>query len=85
MTAVMIHKDNVFCEVHGWRPKYHHELFKRELNTRIKDKIMFGSDYPFFQYQTLFGDWEAETYGIKPEVLENVYYKTAQRVLGLVK
>ncbi len=83
MVAVMIHKQNVFCEVHGWRPKYFHETFKREVNTRVKDKIMFGSDYPFFPYEKLFTDWEAGEY--KPEVLENVYYKTAQQVLGLNK
>ncbi len=81
MVAVMIHKDNVYCEVHGWRPKYHHELFKRELNTRVKDKIMFGSDYPFFQYEILFGDWEVA--GHKPEVLQNLYLNTARKVLGL--
>jgi predicted TIM-barrel fold metal-dependent hydrolase len=81
MTAVMIHKDNVYLEVHGWRPKYHHELFKRELNTRVKNKVMFGSDYPFFQYQVLFDDWEAA--GHKPEVIDNLYLNTARKVLGL--
>lgn len=81
MAAVMIHKDNVYCEVHGWRPKYFHDNFKRELNTRIRKKIMFGSDYPFFPYDRLFGDWEAGDY--KPEVLENVYVNTARKVLGL--
>ena len=83
MTAVMIHKNNVYCEVHGWRPKYFHDNFKRELNTRIKGKIMFGSDYPFFPYDKLFTDWEAGDY--KPEVLQNVYTNTARKVLGLAK
>jgi predicted TIM-barrel fold metal-dependent hydrolase len=44
---------------------------------------MFGSDYPFFPYATLFGDWEASNY--KPEVLQNVYLNTARKVLGLEK
>lgn len=83
MTAVMIHKNNVYCEVHGWRPKYFHDNFKRELNTRIKGKIMFGSDYPFFPYDKLFTDWEAGDY--KPEVLQNVYINTARKVLWPAK
>mgnify|MGYP006269826847 FL=1 len=83
MTAIMIHKNNVYCEVHGWRPKYFHDNFRRELNTRIKSKIMFGSDYPFFPYTTLFEDWEASNY--KPEVLQNVYLNTARKILGLEK
>jgi predicted TIM-barrel fold metal-dependent hydrolase len=42
---------------------------------------MFGSDYPYFSYQRLFPDWEAE--GFKPQVLEKVFYKNAERVLDL--
>jgi predicted TIM-barrel fold metal-dependent hydrolase len=83
MVAIMIHKNNVYCEVHGWRPKYFHDNFRRELNTRVKSKIMFGSDYPFFPYTTLFEDWEASNY--KPEVLQNVYLNTARKILGLEK
>ena len=51
-----------------------------EINGRIQDKVMFGSDYPLWSIQRLFGDWEKESY--KPEVLEKLYYKNAQRVLG---
>jgi len=47
----------------------------------VKNKIMFGSDYPFFQYEKLFSDWEAA--GHKPEVLQNVYVNTARRILKL--
>jgi len=81
MTAVMIHKDNVYCEVHGWRPKYHHELFKRELNTRVKNKIMFGSDYPSIPYERIFREWDE--LGYKPEVMEKIYHGNAERILGL--
>lgn len=34
---------------------------------------MFGSDYPYFSYDRLFPDWEAE--GFKPQVMEKVFYK----------
>ena len=81
MISVMIHKGNVYNEVHGWSPKYFPEELKRETNSRLKNKIMFGSDYPFFSYERLFGDWDAE--GYKPEVMQNIFYKNAERVFGI--
>ena len=81
MASVMIHHPNVYNEQHGWSPKYYPEVFKREINTRIQDKVMFGTDYPLYSYERLFKDWEAE--GYKPEVLEKVYRKNAQKVLGI--
>lgn len=81
MTAVMIHKANVYNELHGWSPKYFPAELKREINGRLQDKFMFGSDHPWFSYERLFHDWEAE--GYKPDVLEKVYYRNAQRIFGL--
>ena len=43
--------------------------------------LMFGSDYPVLGYDRLFRDWEAE--GYPPEVLEKVYRRNAERILGL--
>lgn len=81
MASVLIHKGNVYNELHGWLPRYFDESFKREINTRLQDKIMFGSDYPWFSYERLFQDWESQ--GFKPEVLEKVFVKNAQKVLKL--
>ncbi len=81
MTAVMIHKSNVHNELHGWSPKYFPAELKREINGRLQDRFMFGSDFPWFSYERLFGDWETE--GYKPEVLEKVYHQNAKRILGL--
>ncbi|HCX89931.1 MAG: amidohydrolase [Deltaproteobacteria bacterium CG12_big_fil_rev_8_21_14_0_65_43_10] len=81
MASVLIHHPNVYNEQHGWSPKYFPETFKKDINSRLQDKIVFGSDYPYFSYKRLFPDWEAE--GFKPEVLEKVFHKNAERVLGL--
>ena len=80
MIAVMVHKSNVHNELHGWSPKYFPPELKREINGRLQDRFMFGSDHPWFSYERLFGDWENE--GYKPEVLEKVYYKNTQRIFG---
>lgn len=81
MIAVMLRKANVYCELHGWSPKYFPPEIKREIGGRLKGKFMFASDYPFFSYERLFRDWEGE--GYPPEILENIYYKNAQRVFNL--
>jgi len=80
MISVMLHKANVYNDLHGWSPKYYPPEIKREINGRLKNKFLFGSDYPFFPYQRLYDDWEAE--GYKPEVLENVYFNNAKQIFG---
>lgn len=59
MIAVMLHKTNVWIEFHGWSPKYLPDSFKREISRRLKDRVMFGADYPLFTYERLVKDWEA--------------------------
>ncbi|HEX77730.1 MAG TPA: amidohydrolase [Dehalococcoidia bacterium] len=81
LIAVLFHKGNVYCELSGWAPKYFPESIRREVNGRLQDKFMFGSDYPGLHPKRLLEEWEAG--GYKPEVLEKVFYKNAQRILGL--
>jgi hypothetical protein len=82
MIAVLVHKSNVYNELHGWSPRYFPAELKREINgRRLQDRFMFGSDHPWFSYERLFQDWEAEDY--KSEVLQKVYYQNAQRLLKL--
>ncbi len=81
MIAVLLHKGNVFNELSGWSPKYFSDSLKKEINGRLQDKCMFGSDYPALSHDRLFKDWDS--LGFKSEVLEKVFYKNAQRILGL--
>jgi len=78
MIAVLLHKPNVWNELHGWSPKYFTPELKWEISHRLQDKIMFGADYPLFSYERLFRDWEADKY--PPEILEKIFYKNAQRL-----
>jgi len=81
MIAMAIHKANVFIELSGWSPKYFPESLKREIKSRLKDRVMFGSDYPLLTHQRLFDDYEKE--GYPPEILERIYYRNAQQILNL--
>lgn len=76
MIAVLLHKPNIWYELHGWSPKYLTDSLKREISRRLRDRVMFGADYPLFQYERLVSDWVAE--GYSQEILEKVFYKNAE-------
>jgi predicted TIM-barrel fold metal-dependent hydrolase len=77
--AVLMHKRNIWYELHGWSPKYHSPDLKHEIPRRLKDRILFGGDYPLFTYERLIRDWRAE--GYSEEVLDNLFHKNAERFL----
>ncbi len=81
MLAVLLHKGNVYNERSGWMPRYFPESLKREIGSRLQDKMMFGSDYPAISPKRWLDEFEKE--GYKPEVIEKVFYKNAQRILNL--
>lgn len=82
MIAVALHKGNIFWELSGWAPKYFPPQLKVDIRGRLKDKIMFGSDYPSIPYDRLFREW-AEL-GYSDDILERVFHRNSERVLGLV-
>jgi predicted TIM-barrel fold metal-dependent hydrolase len=79
--AVLLHKGNVYADLSGWAPKYFPEAIKREVNGRLQDKFMFGSDYPEIPPKRWLQEFESA--GYKPEVMEKVLYKNALRILKL--
>jgi predicted TIM-barrel fold metal-dependent hydrolase len=81
MLAVALHKGNVSWELSGWAPKYFPDTLKRDIKSRLKDKIMFGSDYPSIPYGRIFKEWQE--LGYSDEVMENIYHRNAERILGL--
>ena len=81
MTAVALHKGNVFWEVSGWAPKYFPPRLKTDIRGRLKDKIMFGSDYPSIPHARLLREWGE--LGYSDDVMERVFHVNAERVLGL--
>lgn len=79
--AMAIHKPNIFFDLSGYAPKYFPEVFKKEIRSRLKDRVMFGSDYPIIPYDRLFREFEEE--GYPPEIMEKIYYKNAIKILNL--
>lgn len=77
MIAVLLHKTNIWYELHGWSPKYFTPDLKHEISRRLRDRVMFGADYPLLSYERLIRDWHAE--GYPEDVLERVFYRNAER------
>ncbi len=81
MTAVALHKGNVYWEMSGWAPKYFPAQLKVDMRSRLQDKIMFGSDYPSLPYERIFREWGE--LGYTDAVMEKIYHGNAERILGL--
>ena len=62
MIAVLLHKPNVWYELHGWSPKYFTDALKHDIPRRLKNRVMFGADYPLFTYERLVADWRSLGY-----------------------
>ncbi len=48
---------------------------------RLKDRVMFGADYPLFRYERLVDDWTS--LGYDDDVLARVFHRNAERLFGL--
>jgi predicted TIM-barrel fold metal-dependent hydrolase len=81
MTAVALHKGNVYWELSGWAPKYFPPQLKVDIRSRLKDKILFGSDYPSLPFDRLLREWDE--LGYSDETKERIFHLNAERILGL--
>ncbi|MCD6041520.1 MAG: hypothetical protein K0R40_1123 [Burkholderiales bacterium] len=79
--SVATHKPQVYIDLSGWSPKYFPPILVQYANTLLKDKILFGSDYPVIAPER----WmeEFEKLPIKPEVKQKIYKENAARLLRL--
>jgi hypothetical protein len=80
MIAVLLHKPNVWCELHGWSPKYFTDELKREIPRRLAERVMFAADYPLFGYERIFADWHGLKYS--DQVLERIFRRNAETLLA---
>ena len=81
LIAVAIHKGNVSIDISGWGPKYMPPALKHDIQRRLQDKVMFGSDYPGWAPGQNCDEWEME--GFKPGIIDKLFRDNATRILGL--
>nr|AQQ75319.1 hypothetical protein [uncultured bacterium] len=81
--AVAVHKPYVYIDLSGWSPKYFPPQLVRYANTLLKDKVLFGSDYPVITPDRWLADFAK--LDIRPEVRPLILKDNAVRLLGLDK
>jgi hypothetical protein len=79
--SVAVHKPNVYIDLSGWSPKYFEPKLVQYANTLLKDRMMFGSDYPVISPERWLEDFEKLQ--IKPEVRPLILKMNAARLLKL--
>ena len=79
--AVASHKPQVYVDLSGWSPKYFPPLLVRYLNTFLKEKALFGSDFPLITPDRWMHDFEQ--LDVKPEVQPLILNENALRLFGM--
>jgi predicted TIM-barrel fold metal-dependent hydrolase len=79
--SVALHKPLVHIDLSGWSPKYFPPNLVQYANTLLRDKMLFGSDYPVITPDRWLADFD--TIGIRPEVKPLILKENAARLLGL--
>jgi uncharacterized protein len=79
--AVATHKPNVYIDLSGWSPKYFPEILVRYINTLLREKMLFGSDFPLLSPDRWLADFER--LAIREEVRPLVLKENAVRLLRL--
>ncbi len=76
-----MHKPNVYIDLSGWSPKYFPQNLIQYTNTLLKNKMLFGSDFPLITPERWIADFEK--LDIKDEVRPLVLKENAARLFGL--
>jgi hypothetical protein len=79
--SVCLHKPNVWIDLSGWSPKYFPPQLVQYANTLLKDRVLFGSDYPLITPDRWMNDFREA--GFKPEVQPLILKENAVRLLKL--
>jgi predicted TIM-barrel fold metal-dependent hydrolase len=79
--AVALHKPNVYLYLSGWAPKYIPKELVREADTRLRDKVLFGSDFPYVSANR----WllEFADLPIRDELHPKILLENTRGILGL--
>src|SRR3954466_6027602 len=75
------HKPNVWIDRSGWSPKYFPPQLVRQANSILREKVLFGTDFPALTPERWLRDFDA--LDIKPEVRPLILKENARRLLGL--
>ena len=81
--SVALHKQQVYIDLSGWSPKYFAPQLVRYANTQLRDRVLFGSDYPMITPDRWLADFAEADF--KDEVRPLILKENAARLLGLTR
>ncbi|MFT4213908.1 MAG: amidohydrolase family protein [Microbacterium sp.] len=79
--SVATHKHNTWIDLSGWSPKYFPAELVRYAGTILKDRVLFGSDFPLLTPDRWLDDIRQTP--LKPQALPGILKDNAVRLLGL--
>jgi predicted TIM-barrel fold metal-dependent hydrolase len=79
--SVALHKEQVYIDLSGWSPRYFPPQLVRYANTLLRERVLFGSDYPMITPDRWLADFEE--LDVKPEVRPLILKENAARLLAL--
>ena len=79
--SVCLHKPTVYIDLSGWSPKYFSPTLIQYVNTLLKSKVLFGTDYPFITPDRWLADFA--TIAIRDEVRPLILKENAVKLFGL--
>ena len=80
--SVATHKHNTWIDLSGWSPKYFPPQLVRNANSVLRDRVLFGSDFPLLTPDRWLRD--AALTDLKPDVMPGILKDNAARLLGLI-
>ena len=81
--SVALHKQQVYIDLSGWSPKYFPPQLVQYANTQLRDRVLFGSDYPLITPDRWLSDFEQAPF--KDEARPLILKDNAARLLGLAR
>jgi uncharacterized protein len=81
--SVALHKQQVYIDLSGWSPKYFPPQLVQYANTLLRDRVLFGSDFPLITPDRWLEDFARADFrdDVRPLVLK----ENAARLLGLAE
>ncbi len=79
--SLALHKPNIWIDLSGWSPKYFAPSLVQYANTLLKDRMLFGSDFPLITPERWMADFAQA--GFKDAVRPLILKENAKRLLKL--
>jgi predicted TIM-barrel fold metal-dependent hydrolase len=81
--AIALRNPNVYVDISGWRPRYLPGSLLPYMNGILRDRFLFGTDYPMIRQKEWMDDFEANLRPrLKPDVANRLLRDNAKKLLS---